>query len=73
MGRLIFFLLLALAVYLAIRFFRRPVVGSRPSSREGGEAMVHCEHCGLYLPRSEALQAQGHNYCSAEHQRAAGK
>jgi len=72
MGRLIFFLLLALVVYLAIRYLRRP---ARPpeAAKGAGEAMVHCEHCGLYLPRSEAVQAQGHNYCSAEHQRAAGK
>jgi uncharacterized protein len=72
MGRLIFFLLLALVVYLAIRYLLR---SKRPpeAARSAGEPMVHCEHCGLYLPRAEALQAEGRNYCSAEHQRAAGK
>ncbi|WP_027017153.1 PP0621 family protein [Comamonas composti] len=29
--------------------------------------MVECAHCGLHLPRSEALQAGALSYCSAEH------
>ena len=71
MGRIAFFLLLALVVYLAIKMWRRA-----PPRRSAGEktvAMLRCEHCGVYLPRSEAIQELGHNYCSAEHQRAARK
>ncbi|WP_353179423.1 PP0621 family protein [Delftia acidovorans] len=29
--------------------------------------MVECAHCGLHLPRSEAIEAVGRSYCSAEH------
>lgn len=29
--------------------------------------MVECAHCGLHLPRSEAIEAAGRSYCSAEH------
>jgi uncharacterized protein len=29
--------------------------------------MVECAHCGLHLPRSEAIEAAGQSYCSAEH------
>ena len=29
--------------------------------------MVECAHCGLHLPRSEAIEAAGSSYCSAEH------
>jgi uncharacterized protein len=31
--------------------------------------MVACQHCGLHLPRSEALTHGKHHYCCAEHQR----
>jgi uncharacterized protein len=31
------------------------------------EDMVACAHCGVHLPASLALQAQGRSYCSAAH------
>ncbi|MBV6306260.1 hypothetical protein KVP10_15315 [Candidimonas humi] len=31
------------------------------------EAMVRCAHCGIHLPRSEAVLMQGQTWCSAEH------
>ncbi len=31
--------------------------------------MVACQHCGLHLPRSEALTHGEHCYCCTEHQR----
>jgi uncharacterized protein len=31
------------------------------------EAMVRCAHCGIHLPRSEAVLVQGQTWCSAEH------
>lgn len=70
MGRIAFFILLALVVYLAVRFWRRETPRSRDGGR-GSEAMLRCEHCGVYLPRSEVIQEQGRSYCSVEHQRAA--
>ena len=33
----------------------------------GGERMVACAHCGLHIPRSEAVQAGASVFCSAEH------
>jgi uncharacterized protein len=32
------------------------------------ENMVKCAHCGVNLPRSEAIYSAGELYCSAEHQ-----
>jgi len=29
--------------------------------------MVRCAHCGIHIPKSEALQRDGRNYCSEEH------
>lgn len=31
------------------------------------EAMLRCAHCGLHVPRSEALMLGEHAYCSAAH------
>jgi len=31
--------------------------------------MVKCAHCGVNLPRSEAIFSKGEFYCSVEHQK----
>ncbi len=31
------------------------------------EQMVRCAHCGIHLPRSEAVLSGGHTWCSREH------
>jgi uncharacterized protein len=30
--------------------------------------MVHCERCGLHLPQTDAIAADGVFFCSKEHQ-----
>ncbi len=44
----------------------------RQADTEDGrvEDMVRCAHCGVFLPRSEALaDHRGNRYCSQEHRR----
>ncbi|MGV2861508.1 PP0621 family protein, partial [Achromobacter sp. AGC39] len=31
------------------------------------ESMVRCAHCGIHLPRSEAVLVNGMTWCSTEH------
>lgn len=82
MGRILFFVLLALAVYIAWRYLRiqrGSTDGARPQSRQRQEdaavpeAIVRCDACGLNLPQSEALPAPGVDpqrwYCCEEHRR----
>ena len=69
--------LLLLAVVVAVLWLAR---GGR--RRESGrhdpaspptppqEEMVSCRHCGLHLPRSEALPGRGGLYCSEAHRAA---
>jgi len=68
------FLLLALGlllVYWILKSFRRRVDRNRSAAPPaGGESMVQCARCGVHLPRSESIPAQGRHYCSPEHQRA---
>jgi uncharacterized protein len=67
-----FLLLLAVIalVYWILRFYRRSV--EKPNRREppsGAEDMVRCNHCGVYLPRSESVMAQDQFFCSEAHRR----
>jgi hypothetical protein len=62
MGRILFFLLLALAIYIGWRMWRmqqsRPRGDAQPRDRGAVvERMVRCDVCGLNLPQSEALPA----------------
>ena len=62
MGRILFFLLLALAIYIGWRMWRMQQSRSRGDAppRDRGavaEHMVRCDVCGLNLPQSEALPA----------------
>jgi uncharacterized protein len=57
----------------------RPGPAPRPGAVPPGDgapasppaAMVACAHCGVHLPRPDALERDALSYCSAEH-RAAG-
>lgn len=39
----------------------------RGATRGAPEGMARCAHCGVHLPRSEALLLGGRTYCSAAH------
>lgn len=39
----------------------------KASTPKGAEQMVRCAHCGIYLPRSEALMSNEHTWCSLDH------
>ncbi len=73
MGRILFFVLLGVALYVGFRMFRsaRKRGDNAPAPKPGGssEPMIRCAHCGLNLPRSEAIAVAGRHYCSESHQR----
>ncbi len=76
MGRILFWLLFALAAYMGYRWWRirQHAEAVRDSSgRVKVESMVRCEVCGLNLPQSDAVAAGGHWYCGEEHRRAGSK
>ena len=63
----------AVALLLWLLFGRAPRTSKPPrgAERGGAEEMVSCAHCGVHLPRSEALAARSLHYCSASHRDAA--
>jgi uncharacterized protein len=79
MMRLIFWLALAVLVVFAIRAKVRSAANAdsqaRASSRRdartdiAAESMSSCAHCGLHFPASEAVRADGLDYCSPAHVR----
>jgi uncharacterized protein len=82
-GKLLFWIIIVLVGLTVARIVARsaasrPADGARPQaqSRRGAapktqpaEQMVRCAHCGIHLPRSEALLLGGHTWCSQDHAR----
>ncbi len=84
MGKILFWVLIIICVLFVARLIAhksnkrmrqsppRPadtVAGKTPPPQQPGEPMVRCAHCGIHLPRSEALLSQGQTWCGAEHAR----
>jgi uncharacterized protein len=75
MSRLLFWLALAVLVVWAIRSKLRssgmmpPRGSSRKAPPPAVETMTRCAHCGVYFPSSEAVRADGLDYCSPAHVR----
>jgi len=77
MMRLLFWLALAVLVIFAIRSkvraaaARAQAEAPRPNARAeiSAESMTSCAHCGLHFPASEAIHADGLDYCSPAHVR----
>lgn len=63
----------AIVVFWALRPAKRrpdPVSEARrpePKRTEHTEAMLCCDHCGTYIPASEAVVAAGAVFCCEEH------
>ncbi|MDH1302354.1 PP0621 family protein [Achromobacter sp. GD03932] len=81
MGKLLFWIVLIILVLFVARLAGR-MAATRQAGQQGAkkpktdargpkplESMVRCAHCGIHLPRSEALQQNGQTWCSAEHAR----
>lgn len=71
MGRILFFLLLAVVAYMVWRSMQRRDKGPPPSSADPQlpQAMVSCATCGLHVPRQEALLLGERFFCCEEHRR----
>lgn len=71
MSKLLLLILVIVAVWLLAKGFRRKD-GAADAPPTMPEQMVHCSHCGLYLPQSEAIRDEDKFFCCAEHRRLAG-
>lgn len=72
MGRILFFVVLALVLYMLWRVLqankaKRSDASPPKSPPRAALAMVSCAACGLHLPRPDALAEGERFYCSEEH------
>jgi len=64
------FLIIGLAAWLAIALIRRLYFKPRASTPRPLEQYVKtiaCRHCGVHVPREQALKQGEHFYCSPQH------
>jgi uncharacterized protein len=54
--------------WLKLRAQRPPAKKPKPRKIKK-EPMVRCEYCGIHVPKSRAVEADGHTFCSRKHQR----
>ncbi|MEO8333268.1 MAG: PP0621 family protein [Gallionella sp.] len=64
MSRLLVLFAIVAVVYLLFRSYRK---NASAQDKTDAEDMVRCAHCGVHLPRSESIRAEGRDFCSAEH------
>jgi uncharacterized protein len=71
MSKLLILILVAVTAYVVWRAIRRANGARRADRPPAGRAerMIDCSQCGLHLPISEAVEAQGRYFCSDEHRR----
>lgn len=70
MSRIVFFVLLALAIYLVWRLLQKKRLPPNVDSSVARLPMVSCATCGLHVPREEALIQDERYFCCEEHRRA---
>ena len=68
MGRLVFWLLIGVLLWWAVRGILRSLAAKdsasvAPPQTARGEDMVSCARCGVNVPRSSAREEDGKFYC----------
>ncbi len=79
MRNLLIFILVLIVVWWARRAMQRFAEESRArreqkaqraqAAKQVPERMLSCEHCGLHVPESEGVRADGRFFCSDAHRR----
>lgn len=66
--RLLLILILCAIVWQFLkRWLAGPSQDQTRSSTENLQQMVRCEHCGLHIPKQEAIVDRDKYYCCPEH------
>jgi len=64
--RILVLLAIGLLLYIIISNLLRKIRNTPPTSTSS-ERMVRCEHCGLHIIETEALEDNHQYFCSNEH------
>ena len=66
--KLLLLVIAAAVIYFLVSGFARK--RGKSAAAPPSESMVACAHCGINVPRSEALESSRGFFCSEEHRRA---
>ncbi|MBO1259949.1 hypothetical protein J3Q28_14765 [Bordetella holmesii] len=70
MGKILFWFIAILVILTGWRMLNaRNSRRAAPPVAKPPETMVRCAHCGIHIPRSEAVLQNGQTWCSVEHAR----
>ena len=67
MGRLLFFALLVLAIYLIVRSMLPAPKDQSEAEKLASQQLQPCAHCGIYVSDADAVRSRGKTYCGEEH------
>lgn len=74
MLKILLLIAIGFIVFAIFKAYQRSLQKTPPPARESAvEDMVKCAHCGVNLPRSEAIYTGGDFFCTPEHKRLGGK
>ena len=73
MGQLLRIIIILIGLWLILTIIKRALASRRnkPPHAPILAKMVPCDHCGVHVPESEAIQDGNKLYCSEEHRKAA--
>ncbi|MDH2919524.1 MAG: PP0621 family protein [Sideroxydans sp.] len=67
MSRLIFILAIVAVIYVLLRRYRKNSLDQANTPPVEPQTMLRCKQCGVHVPSSEAVLANGENFCCAAH------
>ena len=70
MSRLIFLFAIVALIYLLIKSYRKEAPRGAPKVVED---MLRCARCGVHIPASESIRADGEVYCCEAHRNSGRK
>ncbi len=62
-----FLVLIGLVAFFVRRFIRNKLTQHDEKKKIESRATIKCDHCGVFVPESEALEQDGNHYCCREH------
>ncbi len=70
MGQFLRILIILIGLWLILRLVKHFLAKHRTTPKStpiAHDDVVPCAHCGVYVPRTEAIHANGKTYCSDAH------
>ncbi len=64
MSRLLLLIAIVVVIFLLLKSYRK---NAPRQDKTITDDMVRCAQCGMHLPRSEGIEANGQFFCGTEH------